>query len=125
MLDLDTYLKRIDYSGPRSPTIATLRALHAQHPRAIPFENLDTLLGKPVRLDLQSLERKLVQGRRGGYCFEQNLLFKHVLHALGFDPIALAARVVWERPAGELRARTHMVLLVDVGVRPPKPKSQT
>ena len=87
MLDLDTYLKRIDYSGPRSPTIATLRALHAQHPRAIPFENLDTLLGKPVRLDLQSLERKLVQGRRGGYCFEQNLLFKHVLHALGFDPI--------------------------------------
>ena len=115
MLDLDTYLKRIDYSGPRSPTIATLRALHAQHPRAIPFENLDTLLGKPVRLDLQSLERKLVQGRRGGYCFEQNLLFKHVLHALGFDPIALAARVVWERPAGELRARTHMVLLVDVG----------
>jgi N-hydroxyarylamine O-acetyltransferase len=115
MLDLDSYLERIGYSGPRSPTLQTLRALQALHPQAIPFENLDTLLGRPVRLDLASLERKLVQGRRGGYCFEQNLLFKHVLHALQFDAIALAARVVWERPPGELRARTHMVLLVALG----------
>ena len=62
-----------------------------------------------------SLERKLVQSRRGGYCFEQNMLFKHALGALGFAVTALAARVVWERPAGELRARTHMVLLVALG----------
>jgi N-hydroxyarylamine O-acetyltransferase len=115
MLDLDSYLARIGYSGPRSPTLETLRALQAQHPRAIPFENLDTLAGRPVRLDLKSLERKLVQSRRGGYCFEQNLLFKHALGALGFDAVALAARVVWERPAQELRARTHMVLLVTLG----------
>ena len=67
-----------------------------------------------VRLDLESLERKLVRSRRGGYCFEQNLLFKHVLGALGFEAVALAARVVWERP-NELRARTHMVLLVTLG----------
>jgi N-hydroxyarylamine O-acetyltransferase len=55
-----------------------------------------------------------VQSRRGGYCFEQNLLFKHALGALGFNVTALAARVVWERPAGEMRARTHMVLLVEL-----------
>lgn len=114
MLHLDSYFERIGYSGPRSPTLETLCALQAQHPCAIPFENLDTLAGRPVLLDLASLERKLVQSRRGGYCFEQNLLFKHVLCALGFDAVALAARVVWERPS-ELRARTHMVLLVALG----------
>jgi N-hydroxyarylamine O-acetyltransferase len=115
MLDLDCYLERIGYSGERTPTLETLRALQALHAQAIPFENLDTLLGKPVQLDLASLERKLVRSRRGGYCFEQNQLFKHVLHAFRFDAIALAARVAWERPAGELRARTHMVLLVALG----------
>jgi N-hydroxyarylamine O-acetyltransferase len=114
MVDLESYWRRIGYSGPRSPTLATLRALHAHHPRAIPFENLDTLAGRPVRLDLDSLQRKLVRDRRGGYCFEQNLLFKHVLGALGIHTTALAARVVWERPADEVRARTHMVLLADV-----------
>jgi N-hydroxyarylamine O-acetyltransferase len=114
MLDLDSYLKRIGYSGARSPTLETLRALQVQHPLAIPFENLDTLSGRPVQLDMGSLERKLVQSRRGGYCFEQNLLFKHALSALGFTVTALAARVVWERPADEMRARTHMVLLVEV-----------
>ena len=116
MLDLDSYLKRIGYSGPRTATLETLRALQLKHPFAIPFENLDTLLGKPVKLDVRSLEDKLVHGRRGGYCFEQNLLFKHVLASLGFDATALAARVVWERPA-ETRARTHMVLLVVVDGR--------
>ena len=116
MLDLDSYLKRIGYSGPRNATLETLRALQGKHPLAIPFENLDTLTGTPVKLDVSSLERKLVHSRRGGYCFEQNLLFKHVLAGFGFDVTALAARVVWERPA-EVRARTHMVLLVDLGGR--------
>ena len=117
MLDLDSYFKRIGYSGPHTATLETLRALQAQHPRSIPFENLDTLSGRPVALDLPSIERKLVQSRRGGYCFEQNLLFKHALAALGFDVVALAGRVVWERPADEVRARTHMVLLVALGER--------
>lgn len=112
MVDIDSYFARVAYSGPLAATLETLRSLHELHPLAIPFENLDTLVGTPVRLDLRSLEDKLVAGRRGGYCFEQNLLFKHVLQALGFDVTALAARVVWERPAGEVRARTHMVLLV-------------
>jgi len=118
MIDLDSYLKRICYFGPRDATLETLRALQLHHPLAIPFENLDTLSQTPVRLDLQSLERKLVQSRRGGYCFEQNLLFKHALEALGFAATALAARVVWERPPEDLRARTHMVLLVELGGTP-------
>ncbi len=114
MLDLDSYFERIGCAPPRAATLETLRALQAHHPRAIPFENLDTLAGRPVRLDATSLQRKLVQSRRGGYCFEQNLLFKHVLGALGFEAAALAARVVWDRPS-VLRARTHMVLLVALG----------
>jgi N-hydroxyarylamine O-acetyltransferase len=116
VLDLDSYLQRIGYSGSREATLETLRALHLKHPLSIPFENLDTLAGRPVKLDLRSLESKLVHSRRGGYCFEQNLLFKHALTALGFEAAALAARVVWERPA-EIRARTHMVLLVALGSR--------
>jgi N-hydroxyarylamine O-acetyltransferase len=111
MFDLDAYCDRIGYAGPRSPTLATLRALHALHPAAIPFENLDPLLGRPVPLDLAALQRKLVAGRRGGYCFEQNSLFHAALEALGFAPVGLAARVLWTaRPDGSPNPRTHMLL---------------
>lgn len=114
MLDLDAYFRRIAYRGERTPTLATLRALQLQHLQAIAFENLDALAGRPVRLDAESLQRKLVAGGRGGYCFEHNLLFLRVLRALGFEVTALAARVVWERPADLPRARTHMLVLVDL-----------
>lgn len=112
MFDLDAYFQRIGYAGSREPSLATLRALQCRHPLAIAFENLDTLAGRPVQLDLDSLQQKLVHGRRGGYCFEHNSLFWQVLTELGFDVTALSARVVWERPANEVRARTHMLLLV-------------
>jgi N-hydroxyarylamine O-acetyltransferase len=112
MLDLDAYFRRVGYAGDRTPTLETLAKLHALHPTAIPFENLDTLRGAPIRLDIESLQRKLVLERRGGYCFEQNLLFTHVLTALGFQVIGLSARVLWERGDDAPRPRTHMALLV-------------
>jgi N-hydroxyarylamine O-acetyltransferase len=115
MLDLDAYFRRIGYSGPRAPTLETLAALHALHPAAIPFENLDTLRGVPIRLDLDSLQRKLVMQKRGGYCFEQNLLFAHVLTALGFRVARLSARVLWGRTDDAAPPRTHMLLLVPLG----------
>ena len=71
-LDLDAYLRRIGYDGPRKASLEVLNALHALHPRAIPFENLDPLMGITPRLDLESLQTKLIVGQRGGYCFEQN-----------------------------------------------------
>jgi N-hydroxyarylamine O-acetyltransferase len=114
MLDIDAYFRRIGYSGSREPTLQTLRALHARHPLAIPFENLDVLRRRPVRLDVESLQRKLVTERRGGYCFEQNLFFSHVLAELGFRVEGLSARVLWE-PADDVRARTHMLLFVQLG----------
>ena len=111
-LDLDAYFRRIGYDGPRAPTLETLRGLHLRHPLAITFENLDPFLRRPVPLDLPSLEWKLVQRGRGGYCFEHNLLFKHVLDALGFRVTGLAARVLWNLPDGVTLPRTHMLLRV-------------
>src|SRR5262245_56084487 len=99
-IDLGAYLERIGYAGPRTATIETLRALHARHPDAIPFENLNPLLRWPVLLDAASLDKKLVRGGRGGYCFEHNLLFRHALTALGFRTTCLAARVLWNAPEG-------------------------
>ncbi len=112
-VDLDAYLGRIGYEGPLEPTPDTLRDLHRAHAVSIPFENLDILLGRPIRLDLISLHSKLVADRRGGYCFEQNTLFAAVLDQIGFTVAPLAARVRMGR--AEASARTHMALAVDAG----------
>ncbi len=86
--DLDAYLARLGLGG--RPTVAEL---HRAHITAIPFENLDPMRGVPVSLDLADLERKLVAGRRGGYCFEHNLLFAAALRALGVPAEPMLARV--------------------------------
>jgi len=109
---LAAYFDRIGYSGPQQATSETLHALHRLHPQVIPFENLDTLLGRTPRLDLESVFAKLVSARRGGYCYEHNLLFRAVLDTLGFETTGLAARVLWNDPAG-IMPRTHMMLLVE------------
>ena len=111
-IDLDAYFERIGYGGGRTPVLDTLRAIHLRHPQSIPFENLSPLLGRPVRLDAQSLQKKLVFDGRGGYCFEQNLLLSHALKGLGFRVVELAARVLWNTPEGVVRPRSHMLLLV-------------
>jgi N-hydroxyarylamine O-acetyltransferase len=92
-LDLDAYLERIGYEGRDEPTLEVLDALHLAHTTTIPFENLDILLGRPIRLDLPSLQDKLVRDRRGGYCFEHNTLFAAALEAVGFGVTRLGARV--------------------------------
>lgn len=92
----------------------TLQGLHHLHPLAIPFENLDSWLGREVSLDPAAVFAKLVDERRGGYCFEQNLLFRDVLASLGFAVQGLAARVVWNLPTGSSLPRTHKLLLVTV-----------
>jgi len=116
---LDRYLARIGYRGPRAPTLDTLSGLQAAHLDAISFEGIDPLLGRPVNIDLASLQAKIVDGRRGGYCFEQNALFKAALEALGFAVTPLSARVRWRVDAGApLTPRTHMMLKVDLAEGP-------
>jgi len=113
-IDLDAYLTRVGYAGRREASLDVLAAVSEAHASAIPFENLDLLLGKPILLDLASLEAKLVSGRRGGYCFEQNTLFAAALAPLGFPVTPLAARVRSGAPPGTVRPRTHMLLAVDL-----------
>jgi N-hydroxyarylamine O-acetyltransferase len=108
--DLDAYLARIGYAGELRADAATLAQLHLAHATHIPFENLDILRGLPIRLGVASLHAKLVGSRRGGYCFEHNLLFASVLHTLGFALTPLAARVHYRTP--QTLPRTHMLLLV-------------
>lgn len=114
-VDLDAYFARIGYTGARAATHAVLREIHFRHVCSIPFENLDVLLGRGIRIDVPSIERKLVHERRGGYCFEQNGLFAAVLRALGFRVTPLIARVRWQVPAGVATPLTHKVLRVEAG----------
>lgn len=114
--NLEAYLKRINYAGSIAPTLETLEMVHRLHPAAIPFENLDPLMERPVRLQLSDLEQKLINERRGGYCFEHNLLLKAVLESMDFGVTPLAAGVLWGHEAGyEPPKLNHMVLSVDVG----------
>jgi N-hydroxyarylamine O-acetyltransferase len=117
-MNLDAYFERIAYAGPREPTLATLRAIHLHHVGAIPFENLDVLLGRGIQIELDAVERKLVHARRGGYCFEHNTLLGGVLRALGFAVTPLLARVRWNVPAGQRTGLTHMILRVEIDGRP-------
>ncbi|WP_068879213.1 arylamine N-acetyltransferase [Phenylobacterium sp. CCH12-B4] len=113
MVDLDAYFARIGYAGPRDASIATLRALHALHPAAIPFEAIDCLLDRGVDISPAAVDAKLIHGGRGGYCFEHNSLFTRVLTELGFQVEGLAARVRWNAPPdAPAQPRTHHVLKV-------------
>lgn len=114
-IDLAAYLRRIGYRETPAVDARTLHGLATAHAGAIAFENLDPLRGAPVGLSPGSLERKLVRGGRGGYCFEQNLLFAAALRAIGFEVHGLIARVLWNRPEDAVTAQTHMLLQVELG----------
>lgn len=110
-LDLDAYLARLGYDGGLAPTANTLRALHRAHIAAVPFENLDIVLGRTIWLDIAALQDKMVRRRRGGYCYEHNLLFAAALERLGYAVTRLVARVRPDRSG----PRTHMLLRVAAG----------
>jgi len=112
--DLDAYLQRIGFAGTVSPTLDTLKEIQVRHPAAITFENLDSLTGRVPSLALADVQRKLVTAGRGGYCFEQNLLLRHALDAIGFRVSGLSARVLWNIPPGPTPPRSHMVLRIDL-----------
>jgi N-hydroxyarylamine O-acetyltransferase len=112
--DQGAWLERISYCGPREPTLVVLRDLVHAHSTAISYESIDVLLDRPPRLDLESLQRKMIARRRGGYCFEQNFLFRAGLRSLGFDVTSLQARVVRGLAIDAPRPMLHMVLQVNL-----------
>lgn len=117
-MNLEGYFARIGWRGERTATPTVLSGLLAHHMRAIPFENIDVLLGRPPQLGLAALEAKLVDARRGGYCYEHATLLAAVLGALGFEVRTHSARVVIAVPRAEA-PRTHMFLTVgDVMIDP-------
>ncbi|KFC64312.1 Arylamine N-acetyltransferase [Devosia sp. LC5] len=113
-VNLNAYFERIGFAGSIAPSLATLELLHELHPAAIPFENLNPLLGLPVALDQQSLEKKLLGEKRGGYCFEHNMLFKRILAELDYAVRGLAAKVLWNNPDAGGQQHSHMLLAVEI-----------
>lgn len=111
MFSADRYFDRIGWRGPLSPTLETLTALIRAHTARIPFENLDVLLGRGIRIDLDSVQAKLVEAKRGGYCFEHSTLFRAALEHAGFRPASHSARVIMATPR-QAAPRTHMFLTV-------------
>jgi N-hydroxyarylamine O-acetyltransferase len=110
---LAAYLDRIGYRGTPRPDRETLDALHRAHRMAVAFENLDIPLGRGIAIAPDALFEKIVTGRRGGYCFEQNALFLQVLESIGFAARPLLARV-WLVADG-IPPRTHTLNLVRLG----------
>ena len=98
MFSAEGYLARIGWQGRLEPTLDALIALTRAHMACIPFENLDVLLGRGVKVDLDSVYNKLVTARRGGYCYEHSTLFRAALEHAGFAHRIHAARVIMMTP---------------------------
>ncbi len=112
-LDLGAYFDRIQWGDSTRSNYETLAGVLRAHMSSIPFENLDVLLGRPIRLDLDGVQQKLVRTRRGGYCFEHGTLFGAVLEEIGFKPVRHTGRVIMIT-ARTAAPRTHMFLTVPV-----------
>ena len=111
--NIDAYFERIGFAGSIAPSLETLGQLCALHAAAIPYETLDPVIGAPVRLDLANLQQKLLFDRRGGYCFEHNLLLKAVLETLDFEVRVHPSRVIWGHEEDAEPPLRHIVLTVE------------
>lgn len=108
------YLSRIGLDALPPPSLAGLSVLQDHHMRHVPFENLNVLLGRPLDLAVSALFEKIIDRKRGGYCFELNTLYAYLLSQAGFEPVPMMARV-WLRDPPETPSRTHLVNRVRVG----------
>ena len=110
------YLERINYTGSLAPTAETLRDLQVAHLLAVPFENLSIHAKEPIVLDDEALFTKIVERRRGGFCYEANGLFAALLRELGFDVAMLSAGVA-NAEGGFGADFDHMALMVTLDER--------
>lgn len=112
MAFLEEYFDRIGFKTEERPppSLDTLKELHHLHPKSIPFENIDVVVGKPVSVDPEAVKKKLVSEKRGGYCLEQNVLFNEVLREIGFQTKIYLARVVWVNKGPDYLPPTHVFL---------------
>jgi N-hydroxyarylamine O-acetyltransferase len=108
------WLTRISYSGSLAPTLGTLNDLIFAHAHTISYETLDIMLGRPPKLDVSTLQAKMIGRKRGGYCFEQNMLFRAGLRSLGYRITSLQGRVVRGLAVDAPRPAIHMLLKVEL-----------
>jgi N-hydroxyarylamine O-acetyltransferase len=108
--DVDAYLARINYAGPRDLTPQVLSDVHFAHRVAIPYENLDIIAGIPFDLSEEALYEKMIVQHRGGFCYELNILFARLLREMGFRVDLLAAQLQHDYGWGP--DTDHAVLLV-------------
>lgn len=112
-MHLDTYLENIGFVGEPKPDLDTLRQIHRQHLLTIPFENLDVQLHRPVDLDIKRIYSKIVEGGRGGWCFEMNGLLEWALRETGFGVMRLAGGVL-RAEHGDAAFGNHLLLCVQL-----------
>ena len=112
--DQKAWLARIGYSGPVTPTLETLNRLIFAHSHSIAYETLDIMLGHPPKLDVAALQQKMIVSKRGGYCFEQNMLFRAALRSLGYKITSFQGRVVRGLAIDAPRPAIHMLLKVEL-----------
>lgn len=115
--DVEAYLRRIDYDGPRVPDATTLRGLQRAHRQAVPYENVDIVQGRPIQLAEAALFDKIVVRRRGGFCHELNALFARLLQALGFSVMLLGAERVTLPTGATVPPLGHQMVLVQLEER--------
>ena len=116
-MELAAYLERIGYAGPVRPDVATLVALHRAHLQAVPYENLDVQLGRPLTIDPEAAIEKIVGRGRGGWCYEMNGVFGAALAQIGFEVTRMAGAANREL-LGDIMAGNHLVLLVEIEGQP-------
>ena len=112
-MQLQAYLDRVGFAGAPRADLDTLTRLHHGHLNAIPYENLDVLLGVKLDFDMERIFDKLVTRRRGGWCYEMNGLFAWALEEIGFELTRLAG-AVHRIHLGDRIIGNHLVLLVEL-----------
>jgi N-hydroxyarylamine O-acetyltransferase len=112
-MDTAAYLARIGHAGAVDADAETLRGLHLAHLYTVPFENLDISLGRKICCEEARLLHKIVDLRRGGFCYELNGAFAALLRELGFRVNLLSAQVAREDGSATPEF-DHMALLVEL-----------
>src|SRR5262249_56834084 len=107
--DQRAWLRRIGYNGSLEPTLRTLHQLILAHSYAIAYESLDIMLGRTPRLDLASLQRKMIIGGRGGYCLEKDKVFREGFRSLGYNITNLQGGVVRGMAIDASRPSIHLL----------------
>lgn len=113
-MQIQAYLDRIGYAGTPRPDLETLKRVHRAHVEAIPYENLDVQFGRPLTRAIGPIFEKIVERKRGGWCYEMNGLFSWALEKIGFKVTRLAGGVTREK-VGDGIVGNHLVLLIDLG----------